>query len=129
MSGTHILVVDDDESLRRVTQVQLEQEGYTVATAKDGEQALAAVEKSPQDLVLTDMKMPGMSGVELLRQLRARFPELPVILVTAFSSVESADEAKKLGAYDYITKPVDPNALRLIVRRALVQREWKEPAF
>ena len=119
MISPRILVVDDDESLRRVTQVQLEAEGYTVAIAADGEQALAALDKSPQDLVITDLMMPGMSGIDLLRRIRELYPEVTVILVTAFGSVESAVEAMKLGAYDYITKPVNPDALRLTVRRAL----------
>ena len=114
-----ILVVDDDESLRRVTEVQLEQEGYAVTTAADGEQALKALAESLQDLVITDLKMPGLTGVDLLRRIRELYPEVVVILVTAFGSVDSAVEAMKLGAYDYLTKPVNSDALRLLVSRAL----------
>lgn len=114
-----VLVVDDDESLRRVTQVQLQQRGYDTSTAADGLLALAALEKSPADLVITDLKMPGMSGLELLRRVRADYPEVLVIVLTAFGTVESAVEAMRLGAYDYITKPVDPDELELVVQRSL----------
>ncbi len=119
MSQPKILVVDDDESLRRVTEVQLEEEGYDVATAASGEEALQLLERAPHDLVISDLKMPGMSGVDLLREIRQRYPEVVVILLTAFGTVETAVEAMKLGAYDYVTKPVNPDALRLIVGRAL----------
>ncbi len=119
MSQPRILVVDDDESLRRVTQVQLEEEGYEVVTAASGEEALRLLERAPHDLVISDLKMPGMDGVALLREIRQRYPEVVVILLTAFGTVETAVEAMKLGAYDYITKPVNPDALRLIVERAL----------
>ena len=119
MSQPRILVVDDDESLRRVTEVQLQEEGYDVATAASGEEALQRLEGGPYDLVISDLKMPGMSGVDLLREVRQRHPEVVVILLTAFGTVETAVEAMKLGAYDYVTKPVNPDALRLIVGRAL----------
>jgi two-component system NtrC family response regulator len=126
MNGRRILVVDDDESLRRVTQVQLEQAGYAVTTAADVPHALAILEKAPQDLVITDLKMPGLSGVDLLKRIRAEYPEVIVILVTAFGTVESAVEAMKLGAYDYITKPVNADALRLTVSRTLEHLRLRE---
>lgn len=122
MRSRRVLVVDDDESLRRVTQVQLEEEGYVVETAAGGEEALSILRRRPQDLVITDLSMPGMSGVDLLRQIRSEYPETAVVLVTAFGTVETAVEAMKLGAYDYITKPVDPDSLRIIVARALEHR-------
>ena len=86
MSSPRVLVVDDDESLRRVTQVQLENEGYVVSAAADGRCALAELEKAPQDLVISDMQMPGLGGVELLRQVRELYPEIVFILVTAFGT-------------------------------------------
>ncbi len=119
MSGGRILVVDDDESLRRVTQVRIEQLGYQAATAADGNEALACLQSQPQDLVLTDLKMPGMSGLDLLRKIRASYPETLVIVVTAYGTIETAVEAMKLGAYDYITKPVHPDELKLCLSRAL----------
>ncbi len=114
-----VLVVDDDESLRRVTQVQLEQAGFQTSTAADGFEALTILQKSAPDLVITDLKMPGMSGIDLLRRIRADYPEVLVIMLTAFGTVESAVEAMKAGAYDYITKPVHPDELELVARRSL----------
>src|SRR6266699_5915638 len=119
MRRRRILVVDDDESLRRVTQVQLEEEGYSATTASSAEKALDIMMRAPQDLVVTDLSMPGMSGVDLLRKIRSEYPDTTVVLVTAYGTVESAVEAMKLGAYDYITKPVDPDSLRRVVSRAL----------
>ena len=126
MRCRRILVVDDDESLRRVTQVQLEEEGYTVMTAASGEDSQSILLRSPQDLVITDFSMPGMSGVDLLKQVRAEYPETTVVLVTAFGTVESAIEAMKFGAYDYITKPVNPDSLRHVVARALDHLSLRE---
>ncbi len=114
-----VLVVDDDESLRRVTQVQLEQAGFKTTTAGDGIEALSILQKSAHDLVITDLKMPAMSGIELLRRIRADYPDVLVVMLTAFGTVESAVEAMKAGAYDYITKPVHPDELDLVARRAL----------
>jgi DNA-binding NtrC family response regulator len=119
MSRGRILVVDDEDSLRRVTQFQLEQVGYQVGTAEGGKPARAFLEKAPVDLVITDLNMPGMSGLELLKAIRAEYPEIAIIIVTAFGTIESAVEAMKAGAYDYITKPVNHEELLLICQRAL----------
>jgi two-component system NtrC family response regulator len=121
-----VLIVDDDDSLRRVTQVRLEQAGYQTTTAASGFDALAVLQKSPVELVITDLKMPGMSGLELLRRIRTEFPDVIVILLTAFGSVESAVDAMRGGAYDYITKPVHADELELVVRRSLDHRELLE---
>ena len=126
MNSRRILVVDDDESLRRVTQVQLEDEGYAVTTAPNADEALHVLARNQQDLVLTDLNMPGISGVELLREIRSEYPDTSVILVTAFGTVDSAVEAMKVGAFDYITKPVNPDSLRLIVGRALEHLSLRE---
>ena len=109
-----------------MTQVQLEQEGYVVSTAANGKDALAVLEKSPQDLIISDLKMPGMSGLDLLRRIRAEYPEIIVLMMTAYGSIETAVEAMKLGAYDYITKPVNADALRLVVGRALEHLRLRE---
>jgi DNA-binding NtrC family response regulator len=121
-----ILVVDDDESLARVTQFQLQQAGYEVNAAAGGIQALAALQRAPQDLVITDLRMPGLSGLELLRKIRADFPGISVIIVTAFGTVETAVDAIKAGAYDYITKPVNADELILVVDRALAHQHLLE---
>jgi two-component system NtrC family response regulator len=120
------LVVDDDESLRWVTQAQLQQSGYQVDAATNGREALAKVQETPPDLVITDLMMPGMSGIELLKYIRSDYPEIIVILVTAFGTVENAVEAMKAGAYDYITKPVNMEELRLIVGRGLEHLDLRQ---
>lgn len=126
MPGRRVLVVDDDDNLRRVTQVQLQQAGHTVLTAASGKEALDILNRIPQDLVITDLRMPGMSGVDLLKKIRSDYPETAVILITAFGTVETAIEAIKLGANDYITKPVTPDALRMVVQRAVEHIELRD---
>ncbi|MGJ5820675.1 sigma-54-dependent transcriptional regulator [Paludibaculum fermentans] len=125
MTGKRILIVDDEESLRRVTQLRLQQAGYEAATAADGDEALAFLQRHPQDLVLTDLRMPGMSGLDLLKRIRQDFPEIIVIVVTAFGTIESAVEAMKQGAFDYIIKPVNSDALRIILARALEHHQLR----
>src|SRR5947208_5321345 len=119
MNPAHILVVDDDENLRWVLKTQLEEMGYAVSSAADGEQALAAIEKEPPALVLTDLKMPGLSGLELLARIRSEYPELPAVIITAFGTIQSAVQAMRAGAYDYLTKPVDFEELAIVVNRVL----------
>ena len=116
-----VLLVDDDPGLLRTLQVLLEDEGgYTVVTAASGEGALAEQRGSgPFDVVVTDVSMPGMGGMALLRELRQLRPELPVLMMTAFGSVASAVEAMKLGAYQYLTKPIEPDELLMQLERAL----------
>lgn len=126
MIQKRILVVDDDESLRWVTQAQLQQSGYLVGAAASGKEALDCVRDAVPDMVITDLMMPGMSGVELLKKIRADYPEIIVILVTAFGTVETAVEAMKAGAYDYVTKPVNMDELRLIVNRGLEHLDLRE---
>ena len=123
MSPTKILLADDDESLRKVIEFNLEQEGYEVVTASDGKGALRLYAEHAPDLVITDIKMPELDGLELLKQIRRSDIEKLVIVVTAFGSIDNAIEAMKLGAYDYITKPFNRDELKLVVRKALeVQR-------
>jgi DNA-binding NtrC family response regulator len=123
MSRKSALVVDDDASLRRVTQMQLEEAGYEVFTAADAAAALEVMEASVPPLVIADIKMPGASGIDLLRELRSSYPETTVILITAFGTVQTAVEAMKAGAYDYITKPIDYDELLLVLDRALERRD------
>jgi two-component system NtrC family response regulator len=126
MSHKTILVVDDDESLRRITQLQLQEAGYEVLTARNGEEALAIVQAEAPALVITDLKMPGVSGLDLLRKIRQSFPLTTVLMVTAFGTVQTAVEAMKAGAYDYLTKPIDHEELILLVGRALEHRDLVE---
>jgi DNA-binding NtrC family response regulator len=119
MTKGRILVVDDDQSLRRVLEVQLEQEGYAVASAASAQQALSMLQLQTYPLVITDLKMPDISGISLLRQIKSQCPESIVIILTAFGSVETAVQAMKAGAYDYLTKPVHPEEMSLMLNRAL----------
>jgi DNA-binding NtrC family response regulator len=121
-----ILVVDDDESLARVTQFQLQQAGYDAGTAGGGVEALSALQRAPWDLVITDLRMPGLSGLDLLKRIRADCPEMSVIIVTAFGTVETAVNAMKMGAFDYVTKPVNVDELMLVVNRALAHQRLLE---
>lgn len=125
-----ILVVDDDESLRRMMEYTLNQAGYTVAVAPDGDLALKVIRKTQPRLIVTDLKMERMGGFELLANVRREFPDILMIVVTAFGSVESAVEAMQRGAHDYLVKPFSREALRLAVERALsfcvLQRENKQ---
>ncbi len=119
MITSRILVVDDDDSLRRVLQVQLEQDGYSVVSAASAQQAFSLLQLRAYDLVITDLRMPGLSGIEVLKQVKSQYPETIVIVLTAFGTVETAVEAMKFGAYDFLTKPVHPDELSLVVARAL----------
>jgi len=126
MKGRSILVVDDDASLRRVTELQLQEAGYAVLTAPSGETALRLVEEEAPALVITDFKMPGMSGLDLLKAVRKSSPQTCVLMITAFGTVQSAVEAMKAGAYDYISKPIDYEELVLAVNRAMERQQLIE---
>ncbi len=114
-----ILVVDDKAKMRRVLQMMLEENGYQVGLAEDGEKALDKMKQANFDLVITDMKMPGKNGLELLRDLRKIDEELPVIVMTAYGTVPTAVEAMRAGAYDYILKPFDLEEMKVIAGKAL----------
>ena len=122
----NILIVDDEKIVRDSLFHWFEEEGYNVDTAEDGESALKKYEKNKYDLLLLDMKMPGMSGIDLLTKIKSIDKESLVILITAFASVPTAITALKQGAYDYVTKPVDPDELTHLVKKALEQRSLKQ---
>ncbi|KYF74625.1 transcriptional regulator [Sorangium cellulosum] len=117
--GSRVLVVDDEASARSGLEKLLRQEGYAVDAAGDGVEALEVAAERPPDVVVTDLKMPKMDGVALLGKLREQDPTLPVLVVTAFGDVSSAVQAMRAGAEDYLTKPVDFDALLLSIERAL----------
>ena len=121
----HILVVDDEPSMRTTLSILLKREGYQVSQAGDGLQALKMVEPGHYDMVLTDLKMEGVDGMELLRRVKATDPQAEVLIFTAYGTVTSAVEAMKLGAYDYIGKPFDEDELLLKVARALERKALK----
>jgi DNA-binding NtrC family response regulator len=117
-----ILIVDDERRMADVLQLVLERAGYSVRTCAGGEAALRLVADRPVDLVLTDLKMPGLGGVELLERIKADTPDLPVVLMTAYATVETAIDALRLGAFDYIRKPFDNADLKAVIARALEHR-------
>lgn len=117
-----IIVVDDEQSLRQVLEMVFREEGYDVRTAFNGIQALDLLGEAPADVVLTDVRMPDMDGIELLRRLRDRDPDIGVVLMTAHSSVETARDAFKLGADDFIEKPFDLEELKVIIAKTIEKR-------
>jgi len=120
-----VLIVDDEESMRDFLSIMLHREGYQVDTAVDGAQAVVHLRDHSYDLVISDIKMPRMTGLELLSHIKDRTPETVVLMVTAFSSTDEAVEAMKQGAYDYITKPFKNEEIRLIVKNALERRDLR----
>jgi two-component system, NtrC family, response regulator AtoC len=121
MGHRRILVVDDDPASRELLRKVLATEGHQVVQAGDGREALAELQRQPADLVVSDIRMPDLDGVQLLERMREVAPDVPVILVTAFGDVEGAVEAIRRGAFDYLAKPYDVDGIRLLVRRALAQ--------
>jgi len=117
-----ILVVDDERRGRRVLQIMIEELGLASLAAESGEEALEHMRNERIDLILTDLKMPGMSGIELLTRVRALDGELPVIILTAYGTVQTAVDAMKKGAFDYLLRPFDASALEAVIRRALAFR-------
>ncbi|HEX2219486.1 MAG TPA: sigma-54 dependent transcriptional regulator [Gemmatimonadales bacterium] len=117
MSGT-VLIVDDERTLARAVKAYLLESGYEAEVAPDAEQALGMLETLRPDVVFSDMRLPGMNGTELLRRIREFDPSIPVIIMTAYGTIEGAVEAVKLGAFDYLKKPLDLEELKLLADRA-----------
>jgi len=115
----NILIVDDEQSYRQLLSLVFEADGNNIRTAMNGRQALEALDAEPADVIISDVKMPDMDGIEMLRAVRETLPDIGVILMTAFASVETAREAFKLGADDFIQKPFDVEELKLIVKKTL----------
>jgi DNA-binding NtrC family response regulator len=113
-----ILVVDDEPVVRESLQGWFAEDGYPVEIAENAREALEKLQESSWDILLTDVKMPGMDGLELQQQVKKLAPEVTVIIMTAYASVDSAMQAIKEGAYDYVTKPLDPEDLTQIIERA-----------
>ena len=123
MKQCYVLVVDDEPNMRRVLEIMLRKAGHFVFAAGNGLEALDILRDNPIDLVITDMRMPVMNGIELLTRLREDGAEVPVIVITAHGSVESAVDAMKRGASDYILRPFDIDALELAIARVLNDAE------
>ncbi len=121
-----ILVADDERSMRELLAIVLKREGYDVVLAENGGAALAVLKQGHVDLLISDIKMPDMSGVEVLRAAKAADAAVPAIMMTAFASTETAVEAMRLGACDYLVKPFDVDELKLKVREKLEARHLRE---
>ncbi len=126
MSGSTVLIVDDEQSLARSAKAFLADHGYEAEVAGTGEQALELLAALQPDVVFADVRLPGMSGLDLLKRIRAFDPVIPVIMLTAYGSIAGAVEAVKLGAFDYVKKPVDLEELKLLADRARETRLLKE---
>jgi DNA-binding NtrC family response regulator len=122
MSAT-VLIVDDEENIRRVLSMALQKEGYHTIAASGGHQALKLLDEARCDVMLSDMVMPDMNGLELLRRAREKQPELLVVMMTAYGTIPAAVEAMRLGAVDFLTKPLEMDVLRKVIRNALRDRE------
>ncbi|MCX5908688.1 MAG: sigma-54 dependent transcriptional regulator, partial [Deltaproteobacteria bacterium] len=118
---SRILVVDDELSMRQFLEILLKKEGHEVLCAEDGEKALGLFQTQPCDLVISDIKMPRMDGLELLQKVKDQSPKTPVIMITAYASPEDAIKAMKSGAFDYLTKPFKLKEIKAVIRNALSQ--------
>lgn len=116
---SRILVVDDEESIREFLEIMLKKEGYEVTTAEDGQKAKEVLLKKSFDMVISDLQMPNVTGIELLKHVKESYPETVFMLITAFGTTETAVEAMKMGAYDYVTKPFKIDEVRMNIANAL----------
>jgi len=126
MPQGRILVIDDEDSIREYLSMMLEREGYVCDATKDGKKALKLQSQDAYDVVITDIQLPGMSGIDILGKLRDKDPTIPVIIITGHSSQESAIEALNLGAFYYLLKPVSNEELKQVVRNALEVRRLRD---
>src|SRR6476660_250770 len=120
-----ILVVDDEANARTALAELLRDEGYSVETAADGFKALPKVEEFEPDIVVTDLKMPGLDGIALMHKVRERHPEVVLIVMTAYGAIDTAVKAMREGAADYITKPVNVDELTLVIQRELERKRLR----
>ncbi len=124
--STHILLVDDEPLVRNSLRDFLTLSGYTVSAAGSGREALNLLKDYTADIVITDIKMPEMDGLQLLKKIKGDHPETSVILITSYGSITSAVEAMREGAYDYITKPIVDSEIKIIIDRIISQRRLQE---
>jgi len=121
---TRILVVDDDEVVRRSYLRSLESVSCNVDAACDGDEALQSMEQSPSDVVLLDVRMPGRDGMSVLRTIKQKWPDSEVVIITGYPSMDNAKEAVRLGAYDYLAKPVGPQDVINVADGARTRKHW-----
>ncbi|HEX9860988.1 MAG TPA: response regulator, partial [Nitrospirota bacterium] len=117
-----VLLVDDEENARTALSITLKREGYNVLTAASGDEGIEVLDKNPVDILVTDMIMPRVTGMELLSYARKNYPEVMVIMVTGYASIENAIAALKEGAFDYITKPIKLEEVKITIQKACEKR-------
>jgi len=120
------LIVDDEPLVRRSLSELLTLSGYTVSSAGNGKEALGLLKDYTADIIISDLKMPGMDGIQLLKQIKTIYPDTQVILITGYASIDSAVEAMKEGAYDYVTKPIIDSEIKIIIERLVRQKQLQE---
>jgi len=121
---TKILVVDDEEIVRLSHTRTLASVHCNVEVVPDGSEALRLMEQRPADVVLLDLRMPGMDGMAVLKTIKQRWPETEVVIITGYPTIETAKEAVRLGAYDYLAKPVGPDDVINVANGAMTQKKW-----
>ncbi len=121
---TKILVVDDEEVVRLSHIRTLASSHCNVEVVRDGKEALCVMEQRPADVVLLDLRMPGMDGMAVLKMIKQRWPETEVVIITGYPTIETAKEAVRLGAYDYLAKPVGPDDVINVANGAMTQKKW-----
>jgi len=122
--NNRILIVDDDETVRQSYLRSLESISCNIEAASDGEEALQTMEQKRFDVVLLDMRMPGQDGLSVLRTIKQKWPESEVVIITGYPTVDSAKEAVRLGAYDYVAKPVGPQDVINVTDGAITRKQW-----
>ena len=119
-----VLIVDDEEVVRRAHLRSLELTGCDARVAEDGDEAIRVMEQNPADVILLDLRMPGLDGMDVLKTIKTRWPDCEVVVITGYPTVESAKEAVRLGACNYIAKPVGPDDVVRAANEAMTQKRW-----
>jgi DNA-binding NtrC family response regulator len=119
-----VLIVDDEEVVRRAHLRSLERTGCNTRVAEDGNAAIKVMEQEPADVILLDLRMPGLDGMDVLKTIKTRWPDSEVVVITGYPTIESAKEAVRLGACDYIAKPVGPDDVVKAANEAMTQKRW-----
>ena len=119
-----VLIVDDEEIVRRAHLRSLEDTGCLARVAEDGNEAIREMEQEPADVILLDIRMPGQDGMDVLKTIKTRWPESEVVVITGYPTVEAAKEAVRLGACNYIAKPVAPDDVIKAANEAITQKRW-----
>jgi DNA-binding NtrC family response regulator len=120
----NVLIVDDEEVVRLSHLRSLESSDCNTRAAEDGRQAIEVMEEHPADVILLDLRMPGLNGMDVLKTIKERWPDSEVVVITGYPSIESAKQAVRLGAFDYLAKPVEPNDVVKAANDAITQKRW-----